>query len=251
MNCLNHPEKEASVLCNRCGKNICPECQIKVKEEFYCKECASAKISGEVKISRSPVLAAILSFVIGGLGQIYNGQVGKGLIIFLTSWLIIPWIIGIFDAYNTAAKINDGKVTVKKNTGCLIAAIAGMILFFIGIAIIGLLLAIAIPNFMRARLDVNNNNAKDTVMVLYKSADNFAASHEGKYPQSMDELLSASPADFRGSYLNLEKTGPHIYIFTSDDKGYQITAKPKECGIAASKIYTIDNTGSLSSDDCK
>jgi hypothetical protein len=29
---------------------------------------------------RSPILAAILSLIVAGLGQIYNGQIGKGVI---------------------------------------------------------------------------------------------------------------------------------------------------------------------------
>lgn len=68
-------------------------------------------------------LAAVLSFFISGLGQIYNGQLIKGfLLIFLNIlcwgaflegqgliWLIVLWIIGIVDAYRTSEKINKMK----------------------------------------------------------------------------------------------------------------------------------------------
>lgn len=65
-------------------------------------------------------LAAILSFFIAGLGQIYNGQIGKG-VIFIVCYTIsaflmiviigfittpILWIWGMVDAYKTAEKIN-------------------------------------------------------------------------------------------------------------------------------------------------
>jgi TM2 domain-containing membrane protein YozV len=70
---------------------------------------------------RSPGLAAVLSFFITGLGQIYNGQILKGLILiliqiingFLTAILIgylflfIVWIYGLFDAYATAKRLNE------------------------------------------------------------------------------------------------------------------------------------------------
>lgn len=70
---------------------------------------------------RDPGLSAVLSFFMTGLGQIYNGQVTKGIIliviqgvnVFLVFLLIgIPllfgvWVYGIYDAYNTAQKINE------------------------------------------------------------------------------------------------------------------------------------------------
>lgn len=69
---------------------------------------------------RNPGVAAVLSFFIPGLGQIYNGELTKGLVIvFVTaiSWMLtkiiigafilIPlWIWAIYDAYKTAEKIN-------------------------------------------------------------------------------------------------------------------------------------------------
>lgn len=65
-------------------------------------------------------LAAILSFFYTGLGQIYNGQIGKGIlmiVMYLISWLLmfviigfittpLLWIWGIYDAYKEAEKIN-------------------------------------------------------------------------------------------------------------------------------------------------
>lgn len=50
---------------------------------------------------RSPILAAILSLIVAGLGQIYNGQIGKGVISIiqlingaltavLIGWLLLP-----------------------------------------------------------------------------------------------------------------------------------------------------------------
>jgi TM2 domain-containing membrane protein YozV len=71
-------------------------------------------------------VAAVLSFLFTGLGQIYNGQIGKGLIfvligvmLFITIFFLIGlvlypifWIYNIYDAYDTAKKINAGIVRV-------------------------------------------------------------------------------------------------------------------------------------------
>ncbi len=69
---------------------------------------------------KSAGLAAVLSFFISGLGQIYNGQILKGLIIIvvqlingalttiLIGWipLAIVWVWAIIDAYREAERIN-------------------------------------------------------------------------------------------------------------------------------------------------
>lgn len=65
-------------------------------------------------------LAAILSFFWMGLGQIYNGQIGKGIgfiiaygisvvLIFIIVGIVttpILWVWGIYDAYKSAERIN-------------------------------------------------------------------------------------------------------------------------------------------------
>ncbi len=72
--------------------------------------------------NKNPGLAAILSFFISGLGQIYNGQIGKGILIIaaqvvnailtiiLIGWFtgFAVWVWAIYDAYKTAQKINQG-----------------------------------------------------------------------------------------------------------------------------------------------
>lgn len=62
---------------------------------------------------KSAGLAAILSFLIVGLGQIYNGQVGKGILMFvgcvLLWFVFLGWIVTIWsciDAYQTAKAAN-------------------------------------------------------------------------------------------------------------------------------------------------
>lgn len=74
----------------------------------------------EPKIYKNPGVATVLSFFFMGLGQIYNGQIAKGIIfivvyaisIFLMTLFIgfittpILWIWGMVDANTSAKKIN-------------------------------------------------------------------------------------------------------------------------------------------------
>jgi len=68
MKCVNHLDKDAVGVCNHCGKGICSDCSVAIKEETYCKECLALKLGQEKKEERSPALATVLSFIIGGLG---------------------------------------------------------------------------------------------------------------------------------------------------------------------------------------
>jgi len=105
--------------CANCGAEIdvkamtCPGCGVLQQDQKV--NIASIKNEG---------IAAVLSFFFCGLGQIYNGQIGKGItliviqvinatLMFVTLFLWSPvyfvvWIFGIWDAYTTAKKINEG-----------------------------------------------------------------------------------------------------------------------------------------------
>lgn len=146
MKCINHLDKDAVSMCNYCAKSICPECQVVLNQESYCKECSNIKQGGIKKREHSPALAAVLSFFVAGLGQFYNGQAGKGILVFCTSLLFIPWILGIIDAYQTAEKINRGEVVLHKKTGCLISFLVGVVVSWVILFVLLVLLVIRTPD---------------------------------------------------------------------------------------------------------
>lgn len=71
-------------------------------------------------VYKNPGLAAVLSFFWMGLGQIYNGQIAKGIVFIVAyaiSWLLwlivigmiitpLLWAYGMYDAYKSAEKLN-------------------------------------------------------------------------------------------------------------------------------------------------
>jgi len=94
---------KATKYCFNCGNlideraELCPKCGVRQAVTAYVK-----------KEQKEPWLAALASFLIPGLGQLYNGDsFFKAALIFCTSWLILPWIYGIYDAYTGAKKINE------------------------------------------------------------------------------------------------------------------------------------------------
>jgi len=51
-------------------------------------------------------IATALSLIIPGVGQMYIGKIGTGILILIFFWLIIPWLYGIYDAYKSANDYN-------------------------------------------------------------------------------------------------------------------------------------------------
>ena len=108
--------------CHNCGTEIdteattCPNCGLLQHDKALHTE------------QKNPGLAAVLSFLIVGVGQIYNGQIGKGIlfmviqvinfvIMIFTLFLWTPVYLAVFayaiwDAHNTAKKINAGEIEI-------------------------------------------------------------------------------------------------------------------------------------------
>jgi TM2 domain-containing membrane protein YozV len=121
------------------GAKFCENCGDPVSEgELFCEKCG-AKIDNATpaqsppgqpqqmtqpseppkKVNeKNPVLAAILSLIISGVGQIYNGQWKKGILILVVTIIVallfgllslIVVVYAMYDAYTTAQKINNGE----------------------------------------------------------------------------------------------------------------------------------------------
>lgn len=69
---------------------------------------------GERPTDKTPFMAAILSLLIVGIGQMYNGQIGKGILMMIGCILLwtvlLGWIINIWsiiDAYSVASRKHE------------------------------------------------------------------------------------------------------------------------------------------------
>ena len=124
--------------CPKCGKktvneDFCPVCGYKVNQNIrVCANCGS-KIDarneicpncGTKAIKKNPIVALALSLVFPGLGQFYNHQNHKGLVLiiaYIVSWILsliligvilvfLIWIYGMYDAFVSAKAINNGEI---------------------------------------------------------------------------------------------------------------------------------------------
>jgi tetratricopeptide (TPR) repeat protein len=139
--------------------NLCPECEVKLKDPI---QSDSSENQGRTPHSyvKKPLTAGLLS-IIPGLGQVYNGELGKGILILFGTivgfLLIIPglliWIFGMYDAYKTAIKMNDGNMPVKEFKGTHIAG------YFSSILVIILIVA-GVASMIPNEPQINDYNAQ-------------------------------------------------------------------------------------------
>lgn len=101
---------------------FCPHCGEKIdKDAEICPKCGvRIKAPPASPLRKDAILAGILSFLIIGLGQLYNGEPKKCILFFIIGiiaylsislwigYLLLPlfWIYNVFDAYDTAKEMN-------------------------------------------------------------------------------------------------------------------------------------------------
>jgi TM2 domain-containing membrane protein YozV len=104
------------------AETFCPYCGNPLKVAPTPRETQSSRVTVGTK---NPGLAALLSLIIPGLGQMYAGRIARGLVFFFLGipltvviavfffWLILPiflpmafWIWNIFDAYRLCGEYN-------------------------------------------------------------------------------------------------------------------------------------------------
>ena len=107
----------------------CRICGIEINEtNDYCPKCGTrtVKIATMSPLFKNPGHAAVMSTILPGFGQIYNGQIAKGIalivaviasvvlsiavrsperLVFMPVYFIV-WTYGITDAYKSAEKMN-------------------------------------------------------------------------------------------------------------------------------------------------
>lgn len=112
------------VFCRNCGETIderaeiCPNCGVRQQPPPR----STGEAIDDVLAGGNPFVAAVLSALFPGLGQIYNRQLEKGLAVIVVSVLTllsavifvgfvlfpIVWIYAIYDAYTVAEKRSAG-----------------------------------------------------------------------------------------------------------------------------------------------
>ena len=95
-----------AIACPMCGSDL-PTIEA-TTHETDSRETVAVSASSESKSLRprlSPrAMAGLLSLLLPGAGQVYNGHLLRGVFVLSTFWLIVPWILGVIDAVVSAPR---------------------------------------------------------------------------------------------------------------------------------------------------
>jgi TM2 domain-containing membrane protein YozV len=129
---------------------FCESCGAPLKEgDKFCEQCGAAIAAVSppspsatapapiLQKEKNPMISLILSFFFPGLGSVYNGDTVKGVAIYIGAIIgmflfiipgVIVWIYGLYDAYTTAKKMNEGKIPYREaNTMVIIGFIVAVL----------------------------------------------------------------------------------------------------------------------------
>lgn len=89
------------------GLRFCPSCAARFPGVLgVVRDSARASLKSSLQSRKDPLLAALLSVLLPGAGQLYLGHFIFAALIFVTSPFVIPWIIGVVHAYFAAERVN-------------------------------------------------------------------------------------------------------------------------------------------------
>ena len=162
--------------CGSCGKII------KIKAEI-CPKCG---VRQRNPLSKAALL--LITFFLGGIGahKFYLGKHWQGIFYIVFCWTGVPNLIA-FVEFIIYAFTSSETLQEKYSAGSgsiIIVAIAG---FFVIISMVGILAAIAIPNFIAYRNKASQHSVKSELHNLLAAEQTYFAEHN-IYSKSFEDL---------------------------------------------------------------
>ncbi|OQX81369.1 MAG: hypothetical protein B6D56_02675 [Candidatus Omnitrophica bacterium 4484_70.1] len=109
------------------------------------------------------------------------------------------------------------------------------------VAIIALLAAIAIPSFLRARLNANESAAVSALHTISTAAQSYRSVNP-KYPSALTSLSSAEPAYIDSVLGSGAKQGYSFYL-EGHTYTFSATARPVTYGKTGVRSFYVDESG--------
>lgn len=164
--CYRHPNRESWTLCTRCGRTICPECQILTPSGVQCPECVKEtggsvtwqSAGGEIRRPASksrrprPQQASSGSGFAGRIGQMLRpGSEAPVLTWGLAAIAVLFWVAGLFTSlpFLLLAAIPGTEFQIWRFVTSAVVYAPGF-LSIIGVALHSLFLALTAPSLERS-----------------------------------------------------------------------------------------------------
>ncbi|MFQ5903251.1 MAG: type II secretion system protein GspG [Candidatus Binatia bacterium] len=189
---------------------------------------------------KDPILAAILSVLMPGLGQFYCHQWVRGCLFLAGTFFlvmlagplgILVWVWGIFDAYRIAKSLQGYAYTgegpvIELNRLRLPSVDLRKALPFIGIplGVVALLLLVAVIVTLRSGLWDSGGSSEEAIRQLIEKIENYK-SETGSYPDSLQALID--PTDPIEKKQILDRWG-NLYVYRAGEKGFELFSAGKD-----------------------
>jgi type II secretory pathway pseudopilin PulG len=219
---------------------ICPYCKGEVpKAAIKCRHCGEflekppgrpgPQFATEMQGKSSNSLATV-ALVMGIIGLCFP---------LLSIVALICGIIGLSNAGKHPAKPGQGP------------ALAGIILGALGIVMIPIMAAIAIPTLLESRKTANEAMAVSSLRALSSAQELYYTRHASY--GSMEDLLQKTLVDMRLGKATPGGTPRSGYFFTVRAKEHEwsATAVPSHPGATGGRSFFIDQTGIIYYKPCK
>jgi TM2 domain-containing membrane protein YozV/type II secretory pathway pseudopilin PulG len=194
-----------SKFCSTCGK------QMHVKAEI-CPSCGVRAMGGSSR-AVNKVALLLITLLLGGIGghKFYQKEYIRGIRYLLTFWTGIPLLASLieFIIYCTKSEAELQRLYPETSTAGLVFAI---ILPFVGIPIIGILAAIAIPQFVMYQARAFDAAAKSELRACVGEIESYYANNQ-TYPSRTGQMSCEATNDVAVLYLALGPENFQIITF--------------------------------------
>ena len=246
------------MFCNHCGAS-------NIEGAKFCAHCGQAMMAASMGIATAVHEAAELrrpqaaTTSIAGFGPyhpppppVVQTNSGKaiaslisGVIGLLTLVLFIPGVIAVVLGHIARGDIRRSQGRLKGDGMALTGLIMGYVTSA-GFPFILIIAAIAIPNFLVARISANEASAISSLRTIYATVSNYQ-SLKNRYPDSLMEMKTEGLLE--DQLASGQKSG---YVFTyrtttlSDGTpGFEATAEPLQPGSTGRRYFYLNQEGAI------
>jgi TM2 domain-containing membrane protein YozV len=210
--------------CTACGKQIHQLAEI-------CPNCG-VRVAGSGGSSLNKVALLLLTFFVGGFGghKFYLKKYGQGVLYLLFFWTGIPGLVALVEFILYALKPEEELRRLYPATsgaGVVLAIVIPLVM----VAFIGILAAIAIPQFASYRSKAFDSAAQSDLQNMHSCFESYFSSNF-EYPASLEALSSQSCGHLSsGVKVFVQPTGDQFLMFgfhENGDQAYLMTAENTE-----------------------
>lgn len=210
------------VFCRECGRQM----------HYTAPVCPGCGVPRVLRATKSKGTAALLAFFFGWLGvhRFYLGQ-WWGIFYLLFCWTFIPQIVAVVEMIVflcTSEEKWQAKYSAQAGGGSGVGAIIAIVGVIVGVAIIGILAAIALPAYQDYTMRAKTTQAYEATVAAQQAVGNYYQLNKD-VPKDLATAgfdISSLPKVVRNIELNPENGILTVYVNANNNQDLSLTLTP-------------------------